>query len=123
MAIKQESEKTAKADLYYNLGVLYMELNNFEEADIAFEEAYYNNDKDFEAIVGMATIYESQADKYFNGKEEDFPKDYYKAEKLYKKAKTKYKDLYNLDPDNESKYKKQVSLIDYKLNIAIENQN
>ena len=100
-----------------------MELNNFDEADIAFEEAYYYNEEDFEALVGMANIYEQIADRYFNGTEENFQKDYYKAERWYKKAKSKYKDLNILDPDNQSNYQKSLDLIEYKLNISIENQN
>ena len=122
-AIDKQEDKIVKADIYFNLGVLHMELNNFDEADIAFEEAYYFNPEDFEALVGMASIYEQFGDLYFNGTEEEFPKDYYKAERWYKKARSKYKDLNELDPGNESKYQKSLKLIDYKLNISVENQN
>ena len=123
VAINKQGDKIVKADIYFNLGVLHMEMNNFNEADIAFEEAYYFNSQDFEALVGMATIYEQIGDLYFNGTEEEFPKDYYKAERWYKKSRSKYKDLNDLDPENEPKYQKSLKLIDYKLNISVEIQN
>ena len=71
----------------------------------------------------MATIYEQIGDLYFNGTEEEFPKDYYKEERWYKKSRAKYKYLNDLDPENEPKYQKSLKLIDYKLNISVENQN
>ncbi len=120
-AIKSESNKKVKADLYYNLGVLNMQLNNYDAADLAFEEAYFLNEEDFEALLGMATLYEQLGDKYFNGTEEDIEKDYVEAHRWYRKARAKLRDLKNLDVDNRSTYKKALKLIDYKMNITAEN--
>jgi len=121
-AIDNEQDKFRKADLYYNLGVLNMQLNNYNDADIAFEEAYYLNEEDFEALLGMATLYEQLGDKYFNGTEENFEKDYFQAERWYKKARSKLRSLNEIDIDNQPKYAKAIKLIDYKMNISVENQ-
>ena len=121
-AIENEQDKNRKADLYYNLGVLNMQLNNYNDADIAFEEAYYLNEEDFEALLGMATLYEQLGDKYFNGTEENFKKDYFQAERWYKKARSKLRSLNEIDTDNQEQYEKALKLIDYKMNISAENQ-
>ena len=121
-AIENEQDKNRKADLYYNLGVLNMQLNNYNDADIAFEEAYYLNEEDFEALLGMATLYEQLGDKYFNGIEENFKKDYFQAERWYKKARSKLRSLNEIDTDNQEQYAKALKLIDYKMNISAENQ-
>ena len=59
MAIKQETDKPAKANLYFNLGVLYMQLDNFQEAEDNFMSAYDLNPEDTEALVGIAQTFEN----------------------------------------------------------------
>ena len=70
----------------------------------------------------MATLYEQIGDKYFNGTEENFKKDYFQAERWYKKAISKLRSLNEIDTDNQEQYAKALKLIDYKMNISAENQ-
>ena len=90
-----------KAYLYFNLGVIHNQMNNFEAAELAFDEAFFLNEEDFEALLGMATLYEQLGDKYFNGTEENFKKDYFQAERWYKKARSKLRSLNEIDTDNQ----------------------
>ena len=53
-ALKNEQDKIIKADLFFNLGVIHNQMQNYEEAEKAFDEAYYLNEDDFEAALGMA---------------------------------------------------------------------
>ena len=119
-AIEFETDKIQKANLYFNLGVLNKQLNNFSDAEIAFEEAFYLNEKDYEAVRGMAEAYEELGDNYFNG-EDGFEKDPARAARWYRKAEKKVKSLMNIDIDNESTYKKDIELLRYKRGIAEKN--
>ena len=84
-AIRQESDKTIKANLYFNLGVLYMQLEKFEEAEDNFFSAYDLNPEDIEALSGIAQTFEN-------------------AEK-WRRASKFYRELIELDPENPDHYK------------------
>ena len=84
-AIKAETDKTAKANLYFNLGVLHMQLNNFQDAEDNFMSAYDLNPNDTEALEGIAQTFES-------------------AEK-WRRASKFYRELIALDPENPEHYK------------------
>jgi tetratricopeptide (TPR) repeat protein len=119
-AIKTETDKMRKSNLYFNLGVLNKQLNNFEEAEIAFEEAFYLNDKDYEAIRGMAEAYEELGDNYRLGKD-GFEKNPSQSARWYRKAEKKFKFILDIDLDNESTYKKYIEQLRYKRNIVENN--
>jgi tetratricopeptide (TPR) repeat protein len=119
-AIKNEQDKVIKADLFFNLGVIHNQMENYEEAEKAFDEAYYLNEDDFEAALGMASAYEGLGDKYFNGTD-GFTKDFELAVRWYRKAEKKVKDVKSIDFENESEYQRQLELIRYKRDIADQN--
>jgi len=116
-AISYESDNIVKADLYFNLGVIYNQLGDYLEAEKAFDEAYYLNEDDFESALGMARSYEGLGDNYLNGAE-GFEKDLDKAAKWYRKAEKKIKPVMVIDMDNRDKYKKALELIRYKRDVA-----
>ena len=116
-AIKNESDKIVQADLFFNLGVIYNQMQNYEEAEKSFDEAYYLNEEDFEAALGMASSYEGLGDKYFNGSD-GFTKDYDEAVRWYRKAEKKIRDVKSIDFENATKYQKTLELIRYKRDIA-----
>ena len=116
-AITNEQDKTVKADLYFNLGVIHNQMQNFEDAEIAFDEAFYLNEMDYEAALGMASSYEGLGDKYLNG-QDGFEKDMNKAARWYRKAERKIKDVKSIDIDNSAEYQRQLELIRYKRDIA-----
>ncbi|MEA1882070.1 MAG: tetratricopeptide repeat protein [Candidatus Marinimicrobia bacterium] len=84
-AIKTESDKMRKSDLYFNLGVLNMQLDNFQDAEDAFMYAFDLNPDDTEALVGMAQTFEN-------------------AEK-WRRAGKFYRELIGMEPDNPDHYK------------------
>jgi len=84
-AIKTETDKMRKSDLYFNLGVLNMQLDHFQEAEDAFMYAYDLNPDDSEALVGMPQTFEN-------------------AEK-WRRASKFYRELIALEPDNPEHYK------------------
>ena len=116
-AIINEDEKIVKADLYFNLGVIYSEMNNFEKAEESFDEAFFLNEEDVEAVLGMAAAYEGVGDNYFNGVE-GYDKDLNQASRWYRKAEKKIKDVMIIDLDNKDKYQKNLDLVRYKRDIA-----
>jgi len=85
VAIKQEDDKIIKANLYFNLGVLYMQLDQFEQAEDNFFFAYDLNPEDTEALSGIAQTFEN-------------------AEK-WRRASKFYRELIQLDPENPDHYK------------------
>ena len=85
IAIKQEEDKIIKANLYFNLGVLYMQLDQFEEAEDNFFFAYDLNPEDTEALSGIAQTFEN-------------------AEK-WRRASKFYRELIQLEPDNPDHFK------------------
>ena len=119
-AIENENDKKIQADLYFNLGVIYNQMQNYEDAEKAFDEAYYLNEEDFEAVVGMANTYVNLGDKYFSGSD-GVTKDYDKAVRWYRKAEKKIKDVKSFDFENAAEYQRQLELIRYKRDIAEQN--
>ncbi len=85
VAIKTETDRMLKSDLYFNLGVLNMQLNRFQEAEDAFMYAFDLNPEDTEALVGMAQTFEN-------------------AEK-WRRASKFYRELITLEPENPDHYK------------------
>jgi tetratricopeptide (TPR) repeat protein len=116
-AINNEQDKTVKADLYFNLGVIHNQMQNFEDAEKAFDEAFYLNETDYEAALGMASAYISLGNKYLNG-QDGFEKNMDKAARWYRKAERKIKDVKSIDIDNSAEYQRQLELIRYKRDIA-----
>ena len=116
-AISNEDNKIVKADLYFNLGVIHSQMQNFEESEKAFDEAYYLNEDDFEAALGMARSYEGLGDNYLNGAE-GFEKDLEKAARWYRKSEKKIKSVMIIDIDNKETYRKTLELIRYKRDVA-----
>ena len=116
-AIANEEDKIVKADLYFNLGVIHNQMGNYEAAETSFDEAYYLNEDDFEAALGMATAYEGLGDNYRDGAE-GFDKDLDKAARWYRKAEKKIKSVMIVDIDNKEIYKKNLELIRYKRDVA-----
>ena len=84
-AINKETDRNQKADLYFNLGILYNRVENFEEAEYNFMNALDENPDDVEAIMGMAQVFEN-------------------AEK-WRKAEKFYRELIAIDPDNPEHYR------------------
>ena len=85
IAIKQEEDKIIKANLYFNLGVLHMQLDQFEEAEDNFFYAYDLNPEDTEALSGIAQTFEN-------------------AEK-WRRASKFYRELIQLEPENPDHFK------------------
>ena len=102
-AIQNEEDKIIKADLFFNLGVIHNQMENYEEAEKSFDEAYYLNEDDFEAALGMASAYEGLGDKYFNGSD-GFTKDFELAVRWYRKAEKKIKDVKSIDFENAAQF-------------------
>ncbi|MFQ6612803.1 MAG: tetratricopeptide repeat protein [Fidelibacterota bacterium] len=84
-AIAREEDKQIKADLYFNLGVLNMRLERFQEAEDSFMSALDLNPEDVEALLGMAQTFEN-------------------AEK-WSRAEKFYRELITLQPDNPEHYR------------------
>ena len=116
-AIANEENGIVKADLFFNLGVIRTQMQNYEGAEKAFEEAHFLNEEDFEAALGIAGSYEGLGDKYLNG-EDGFEKDSNEASRWYRKAEKKIKSVMMVDIDNTAKYKKQLELLRYKRDVA-----
>ena len=85
IAIDKETDYKIKADLYFNLGILYTKADNLEEAEYNFMNALDENPDDIEAVMGMAQVFEN-------------------AEK-WRKAEKFYRELIAVDPDNPVHYR------------------
>jgi len=85
VAINKETDYKVKADLYFNLGILYTKVNNLGEAEYNFMNALDENPEDIEAVMGMAQVFEN-------------------AEK-WRKAEKFYRELIAIDPDNPDHYR------------------
>ena len=116
-AISKEENKIVKADLYFNLGVIHNQMGNYENAETAFDEAFFLNEDDFEAALGMANSYEGLGDNYYNGTE-GFEKDFNEASRWYRKAEKKIKSVMVIDIDNKDSYKKKLELVRFKRDVA-----
>ena len=107
-AIKNEEDKIIKADLFYNLGVIHNQMKNYEESEIAFDEAVFHNDKDYAAMLGMINSYENIATEFI--RKEQFNEAY----QWYRKAEKKLKSLRDLDFENEALYDQQLKILRQK---------
>ena len=85
IAIDKETDREVKADLYFNLGILYNRVGNLEEAEYNFTNSLDENPDDIEAVMGMAQVFEN-------------------AEK-WRKAEKFYRELIAADPDNPDHYR------------------
>ena len=85
IAINKEMDRKVKADLYFNLGILYNRVGNLEEAEYNFTNSLDENPDDIEAVMGMAQVFEN-------------------AEK-WRKAEKFYRELIAIDPDNPDHYR------------------
>ena len=85
VAINKETDRKVKADLYFNLGILYNRVGNLEEAEYNFTNSLDENPDDIEAVMGMAQVFEN-------------------AEK-WRKAEKFYRELIAIDPDNPDHYR------------------
>ena len=92
-------------------------MNNFEAAELAFDEAFFLNEEDFEAALGMARSYEGLGDNYLNGTS-GFEEDKNEASRWYRKAEKKIKSVMVIDIDNKEVYQKNLELVRYKRDVA-----
>ncbi|MBT3179580.1 MAG: tetratricopeptide repeat protein [Candidatus Marinimicrobia bacterium] len=116
-AISNEEDNIVKSNLFYNLGVIHNQMQNYEGAEKSFDEAFYLNDEDYEALEGMVHIYDSLGDQYLEGSN-GFEKDLNEAYRWYRKAEKKIKDALIINPDEADKYKKILKQLRYKKGIA-----
>lgn len=84
-AIAQETDTNLKADLYFNLGVLNMQLGDFQAAEDNFSMAYDLNPDDIDALRGVAQTFEN-------------------AEK-WSRAEYFYRKLIEIEPENPQHYR------------------
>lgn len=84
-AIAKETDNNLKADLYYNLGVLNMQLGDFQQAEDNFSMAYDFNPNDIDALRGIAQTFEN-------------------AEK-WSRAEYFYRKLIDIEPENPQHYR------------------
>ena len=84
-AIAKEDDNNLKADLYYNLGVLYMQLGDSQQAEDNFSLAYDYNPDDVDALRGIAQTFEN-------------------AEK-WSRAEYFYRKLIDMEPENPQHYR------------------
>ncbi|NHZ86685.1 MAG: tetratricopeptide repeat protein [Planctomycetia bacterium] len=84
-AITKETDNNLKADLYYNLGVLNMQLGDFQQAEDNFSLAYDYNPHDIDALRGIAQTFEN-------------------AEK-WSRAEYFYRKLIDIEPENPQHYR------------------
>lgn len=84
-AIAREADNNLKADLYYNLGVLNMQLGDFQQAEDNFSLAYDYNPNDIDALRGIAQTFEN-------------------AEK-WSRAEYFYRKLIDIEPENPQHYR------------------
>ena len=62
-AIEMTAEDKDLVDLFFNRGLVYLKMENFEEAEYNFEEAYFLAPDDVEALLGLAKALE-QAERW-----------------------------------------------------------
>ncbi|NQV37139.1 MAG: tetratricopeptide repeat protein [Candidatus Marinimicrobia bacterium] len=85
-AIELEENEQGKADLHFNLGLLYMKMGKTQKAEENFMDSYDLNPDDTEVIIGIAQTYEEV-------------ENWRRAEKWYKEA-------IFLEPDNPTHYRR-----------------
>jgi tetratricopeptide (TPR) repeat protein len=84
-AISHITDNIQKADFYYNLGVLNMQLGDFQQAEDNFSLAYDYNPNDIDALRGIAQTFEN-------------------AEK-WNRAEYFYRKLIDMEPENPQHYR------------------
>jgi tetratricopeptide (TPR) repeat protein len=62
-AIESTSDEKDLVDLFFNRGLVYLKMKNFDEAEYNFEEAYFLAPDDVEALLGLAKALE-QAERW-----------------------------------------------------------
>ena len=83
-AIELTDDDKKMVDLFFNRGLVYLKMKNFEEAEYNFEEAYFLAPDDLEALFGLAKALEE-------------------AER-WRKARNYYLELIDQSPDNPQYY-------------------
>ena len=63
LAIDKTDEDKDLVDLFFNRGLVYLKMQNFDEAEYNFEEAYFLAPDDVEALLGLAKALE-QAERW-----------------------------------------------------------
>ncbi len=84
-ALESEQDGKAKADLYFNLGVLHLQMEDHTGAEDYFMMAYDLNPEDVDAIRGIAQTFENA------GK--------------WRRAERFYKELIELEPESAEHYR------------------
>ena len=92
-------------------------MNNYEAAESAFDEAFFLNEDDYEAALGMARSYEGYGDNFMNGSQ-GFEKNLNEAARWYRKAEKKIKSVMIIDIENKVTYQKNLELVRYKRDVA-----
>ena len=102
---------------------------DYEEAEIAFDEAFFLNEEDFEAALGMARSYEGLGDNYLNGSEgcggafqkdlDDIGVKFLSSEENLLNAKTS-KSLVLISPDGE---RTMCTFLDASTSLSLKNFN
>ena len=77
-------EVQVKVDLYFNRGVVYLKMEDFDEAEYNFEEAYFLAPEDTEALFALARALEQS--------------------ERWRKSRSYYMDLIDLDDKNADYY-------------------
>lgn len=62
-AVRNETDRQTRADLHFNLGLLYMKVGDFKSAEDNFITTYDLNPNDLEALLGIAQTFE-EAEKW-----------------------------------------------------------
>ena len=65
--IKNEEDNILKANLWYNLGIIYEQMCEYDDSEESFDQAFFLNGEDHEACLGMARAYEGQGNRYYAG--------------------------------------------------------
>ena len=123
-AINNEEDNILKANLWYNLGIIYEQMCEYEDSEESFDQAFFLNGEDYEACLGMARAYEGQGNRYYAGGEDscgnEVDKDLSVAYRYYRKAESKIKEAMYIDIENKENYKKLLKNIRYKKDAADE---
>lgn len=82
-ALDISTDDKKRVDLFFNRGLVYLKMKNFDEAEYNFEEAYFLAPEDLEALLGLAQALEE-------------------AER-WRKARNYYMELIDQNP-NDSQY-------------------
>ena len=123
-AIRNEEDNILKANLWYNLGIIYEQMCEYDDSEESFDQAFFLNGEDHEACLGMARAYEGQGNRYYAGGEDscgnEVDKDLSVAYRYYRKAESKIKEAMYIDIENKEDYKKLLKNIRYKKDAADE---